>query len=451
MRQLLALLLLVAPVVAELTAANVALLVNPTDPDSERVAAHYQQLRGIPDEHVFRLELPAGDVLPRKVYDEQLVPALREWLAGPERLGVRCLLLVYGMPLKVGQRTPTPEQRAEGETIKPEYDAIEKAWKEKSDRLKELRGKQTQTAEERAEAQQLQQDLNGMRERRGQLRAQFGRVAGRETLASLDSELSLLWWPKYDTYRWVFNALNFTVPTDEQAKAPPTMLTARLDGPTPEIAMRLVTDAVAAEQQGLTGKVYVDARGIRLQTERPDWYGYGGYDESLRDLANVLKEKTDLEVVLNDQKELFQPGDCPDAMLYCGWYKLAHYVDAFDWVPGAVAYHIASSEATTLKQPNSEVWCKKMLEDGVAATLGPVSEPYTVGFPKPYEFFVTLLCGKYTLVETYYRTLLLNSWMTTLIGDPLYNPFKLHPKLTEDLLRTSPPGAPAIRSKESGE
>ena len=84
------------------------------------------------------------------------------------------------------------------------------------------------------------------------------------------------------------------------------------------------------------------------------------------------------------------------------------------------------------------------MEHGVAATLGPVAEPYTIGFPKPYEFFVTLLTGKYTLVETYYRTMMLNSWMTTLIGDPLYNPFGAHPLLKEDLLRLSPKGVPPL-------
>ena len=42
-------------------------------------------------------------------------------------------------------------------------------------------------------------------------------------------------------------------------------------------------------------------------------------------------------------------GNDPDAALYCGWYSLAKYVDAFDWKPGAVAYHLASSEAHTLR------------------------------------------------------------------------------------------------------
>ena len=77
-------------------------------------------------------------------------------------------------------------------------------------------------------------------------------------------------------------------------------------------------------------------------------------------------------------------------------------------------------------------------EAGAAATLGPVAEPYTVGFPKPAEFFGLLTTGQYTLVECYYRTLLLNSWMTVLIGDPLYNPYAHSPKLKAEQVQPSP-------------
>ena len=87
-----------------------------------------------------------------------------------------------------------------------------------------------------------------------------------------------------------------------------------------------------------------------------------------------------MPVVVNDNPELFQPGECPNAALYCGWYSLARYVDAFEWRSGSVGYHIASSECATLKGRGSQVWCKMMLEKGVAATVGPVNEPYVQAF-----------------------------------------------------------------------
>jgi hypothetical protein len=126
---------------------------------------------------------------------------------------------------------------------------------------------------------------------------------------------------------------------------------------------------------------------------------------------------------LDNREAVFGPGDCPDAMLYCGWYSLRKYVDAFTFVPGAVGFHIASFEAISLKRPNERGWCKGLLEDGVAATLGPVAEPYLQSFPPPADFFGLLLTGEFTLAECYAYTVNFNSWMLMLLGDPLYRPF----------------------------
>ncbi len=68
-----------------------------------------------------------------------------------------------------------------------------------------------------------------------------------------------------------------------------------------------------------------------------------------------------------------------------------------------------------------------MLEDGVAATLGPVDEPYAQAFPPPEVFFTLLLDGSYTLAEAYSLSLPFLSWQMVLIGDPLYRPFKHTP------------------------
>lgn len=68
-----------------------------------------------------------------------------------------------------------------------------------------------------------------------------------------------------------------------------------------------------------------------------------------------------------------------------------------------------------------------MLEEGVAATLGPVAEPYLQSFPPPDDFFPLLLRGQQPLLEVYFRTLPSVSWMQILIGDPLYTPFKKNP------------------------
>jgi uncharacterized protein (TIGR03790 family) len=121
--------------------------------------------------------------------------------------------------------------------------------------------------------------------------------------------------------------------------------------------------------------------------------------------------------------KLFAPGACPQTAIYCGWYSLKKYIDAFDFVDGAIGYHIASLEAVGLRDSNSSRWCPAMLKDGITATFGAVAEPYLNSFPEPKAFFRQLFNG-YCLVEAYYRTKPFNSWQLVLISDPLYTPFK---------------------------
>jgi len=246
-----------------------------------------------------------------------------------------------------------------------------------------------------------------------------------ETHASFDSELSLILWPDdYQLLRYQPNYLRAAYDNSELRQTHPTMMVARLDAPTVALAKGLVDTAIKVEQEGLKGKIYLDSRGIGSLDQPTVAQGsYADFDRAVLLAAENLRQNSDMEVVLEETQTLFQEGDCPDAALYCGWYSLGKYVDAFDWAPGAVAYHMASAEARTLRDENSQVWCKRMLEEGVAATIGPVYEPYLIAFPRPNEFFDLLIQGDLTLVECYYRTKPYNSWMMTLIGDPLYRPF----------------------------
>ncbi|HYO23995.1 MAG TPA: TIGR03790 family protein [Lacipirellulaceae bacterium] len=258
------------------------------------------------------------------------------------------------------------------------------------------------------------------------LDTQLASVAKNETGASFDSELSLvLWADDYELLRWQPNYLRAGFEQSGWARMYPTLMVARIDAPSLRLAKGLIDTALEVEAAGLQGKVYLDSRGMgKLDETNVAPGSYPDYDRALLVAAEGFKESTTLEVTLNAGPELFQSGQCPDAALYCGWYSLAKYVDAFEWRPGAVAYHLASAEAGTLRDPNSQEWCKKLIEDGVAATIGPVYEPYLVAFPRPEQFFANLVQGDLTLVECYYRTLPFNSWMMTLIGDPLYRPFK---------------------------
>jgi uncharacterized protein (TIGR03790 family) len=254
-----------------------------------------------------------------------------------------------------------------------------------------------------------------------------------ETYSSFDSELSLLYWPDYPLMRWAPNVLHHQFDGSDARWSKTTLMVARLEAPTIELTRKLIDTAIEVEKAGLDGTLYLDARGLG-QPEAAARGSYADYDQSLRNLAEFLEDHVDRKVVLDNQAKLFQPGDCPQTALYCGWYSLSKYVDAFEWQKGAVGYHIASGEAATLRDPASQVWCKRMLEDGVCATFGPVYEPYLAAFPRPDEFFPLLLSGRYTLVEAYYRTKPFNSWVMVLVGDPLYQPFRDRPAFKlEDL------------------
>ncbi len=258
-----------------------------------------------------------------------------------------------------------------------------------------------------------------------------------ETYSSFDSELSLVLWPEYEALRWQPNYLHYRFDDSPIRRFRPTIMVSRLEAPSLKMTRRIIDDAIAVEKTGLSGKVYLDGRGLAKLDDPVQPGTYQDFDRAVVLAAELIKNHTDLEVVLDTKQALFQEGDCPDAAIYCGWYSLAKYVDAFEWKPGAVAYHMASSEATTLRSPNSQVWCKRMLEDGVTATLGPAFEPYISAFPRPNEFLPLLLSGKFTLVESYYRTKPFNSWTMLLVGDPLYSPFRASPALRMDGLDRS--------------
>ena len=259
-----------------------------------------------------------------------------------------------------------------------------------------------------------------------------------QSLAAVDNELTLIVAGPYQKAGWLPNPFNLRYErlpfiNDVRAK---TVMVGRLDGPTPAIARRLVDDAVETEYSGLTGVFYIDARGLT----GPEQVGnYVWFDHRLLHLYDLVNKYSSLKVVLDKKPEVFPPGSCPNAALYCGWYAAGNYVPAFKWNKGAVGYHVASYEASTLKKPDSNVWCKRMLEEGVAATLGPVTEPLLGSFPLPDQFFPLLMTGKLTLLEVYFLTLPQLSWMQILIGDPLYQPFKNHQAIRVDQIRETPP------------
>jgi uncharacterized protein (TIGR03790 family) len=353
---------LVPAVASALEPSEVLVVANVGAENSLELAEYYMRQRQIPLENLVRINTSRMERCSRQEYDDTIRKPVRQAL---DKLmpasRIRCLVVMYGVPLAI--------------------------------RLTELE-----------EASRL---LGGQTT---------------DTRAAVDSELALVLTDRYPLEGWLPNPyfLGFqgqftTLKRDE------VLLVSRLDGPNPAIVRRLIDDALWAEKNGLQGRAYFDARWAKPDKDKLE--GYALYDASLHDAAAAVRASGRLEVRLDQHEELFRPGDCPKAVLYCGWYSLARYVNAFEWARGAIGFHIASAECATLKEKGSQVWCKRMLEDGVAATIGPVYEPYVQAFPLPELFFRVLTEGYLSLGESYLISLPFLSWQMVLIGDPLYRPF----------------------------
>jgi len=386
---------------------EILVIANKDRTESGRIARYYCSKRGVPDKNILALPLGAklNDTINRDDYEKQLAEPIRKRLLTPEFLGkVRCLLTTYGVPIKVGRRGPLRNQQ---------------------DKLRELKGL---VEREKKKIEQLKQndsadsaEYKQSSRRLAQLQLQIARINGKETNASVDSELSMVLFEDYDLYRWQPNMLK----NDVLGLSFRTLMVSRLDGPDDRIATGLIDKAIEAEKTGLKGVAYIDSRGIM----RNDMYGH--FDQSLRDLAILTGLRMEIPVKEERTAKLFAPDSCRQTAIYCGWYSLKKYVDAFEFVDGAIGYHIASFEAVNLRDPNSSQWCPSMLIDGITATLGAVSEPYLHSFPEPRAFFAELYQG-HCLVEAYYCTKPFNSWQLLLIGDPLYRPFKNNLRKTTD-------------------
>jgi uncharacterized protein (TIGR03790 family) len=245
--------------------------------------------------------------------------------------------------------------------------------------------------------------------------------------AAFDSELAMVEWNVYTHKGFCPNPLYYAVKSHGLW---PTLMVSRLDAPDVSIVKSMITNSIKVEQQGLTGKVVIDSLGVKSGEEKPSQAGYGVYDQYLRDLYTLLKNKTKLDVVIDEKPEVLPANSYDNVALYVGWYSVHNYIPCCKFNPGAVGYHIASYELISLRQPGENGWVHGLLKDGVVGTLGPVAEPFLGTFPHADEYFPLLLTGKLTLAEVYWKTCPAVSWMMACVGDPLYNPYQKNPALT---------------------
>jgi uncharacterized protein (TIGR03790 family) len=380
---------------------EVLVVANRDVPDSISFSNYYMKMRDIPEKNLIALTVPNKEHITGRDYEKYVAVPIRSYLKNKDPFRfIRCLVLMYGIPLKVN-RPHTSETKAELTRLKTKRNDLKKQIEilKKEDRKSEHQENLTTIKKKIVEIQKTNRS------------------------ASLDSEIALVLEGNYELAGWVPNPLFWGYRGKRIDNLPwEALMVARLDGPSDKTVREMINDTLLAEKKGLQGTAYFDARWPEPEERKTS--GYAFYDQSIHRAARLVKKTNVMPVVLNDRQALFQPGDCPEAAIYCGWYSLKKYIDAFVWQPGAVGYHIASGECTTLKKQDSQVWCKRMIEKGVVATLGPVGEPYVEAFPPPEVFFGLLVEGKLTLAECFAASNPFLSWKMVLIGDPLYRPFR---------------------------
>ncbi len=375
----------------ELDARQTVVVANQNVPESVELARHYMTARGIPEENLCILDLPTGETIARRQFEQRLRDPLLEFLRQAELI---------------------EQVKRDVETIGPH----DSGWRTVRHRLRylvSLYGVPLRIAETRPFFIPKLQRL---------LEEPFQRDE-----AAVDSELACLLWDSYEIKGFinnpVYNQLNVSR-SDRQAR--PVLLAARLDGPTPGDVRRMIDDTLSVEPYGLHGRAYIDARSVR----DPD-YLLG--DFWLFEAAERLR-RHGLEISI-DRSETLMPAAYPlaDAAVYLGWYS--EHVSGpflqsdFRFRPGAVAYHLHSTSAKSLRQPG-RYWAGPLIAAGAAAVMGSVNEPY-LSFTPDLQIFADRLAGGYSFGESAYFAQRALSWQITVIGDPLYRPF---PARTDDPL-----------------
>ncbi len=370
--------------------------------DSRSVAEHYAKRRGVPAKQVLGLALPTTENMTRAQYRQELAEPLlkaceardlitfhgliipaEEGRPGrvvnvPVAAKIRYLVLCYGVPLRILR----------------------------DDTLQE------------AGAERLQPPL-------------------RRNEAAVDNELALLpaFWQGYQLAGPTRNPVYDTVDADFIQITNRALMVARLDGPSAAIARGLVDKAMNAEANGLWGRAYFDSRGLTNGN-----YALG--DEWIR-AAYECARRQGFESLLDIGPATFRASmPMPQIALYAGWYD-QHVSGPFtrprvEFMPGAIAYHLYSYSAQTVRAASS--WVGAFLSEGVTATMGCVDEPYLETTPNLAIFFDRLLNHGFTFGEAAYAAQRALSWQTTVVGDPLYRPFGRPAKeLHEDLVRRKSP------------
>lgn len=381
-------------VVASANPGKVVVLANKDLPKSIELAKYYMKKRGIPAQNLIALSLPTDEKISREDYTEKLEEPLKQALRDRNLIKQRMRANIFKGERKIHWATSEVNFFA----------------------LVSMYGVPVRILDTKPKLAQAIQNRTGF----------AGKMMQRNG-AAVDSELSCLLLEDYERAgpfpNPSFNGYGFTQFDNNRV----FIMATRLDGPGPEVVRNMIDGALEAETYGLRGGAYVDKFGI---------YNVGNIwmEEAYQRLKRAGMEIYAHQNPESTWKEEY-PMDTP--AVYFGWY--AKEVDGPFLRPdtrfarGAVAYHLHSFSAMELRSEN-KFWAGPLLARGAAATMGCVDEPYINHTPN-LDIFANRLCMGFTFGESAYMSLSSLSWQVTVIGDPLYVPFK--PNLDQQISQVS--------------
>lgn len=370
---------------------------NGADPLSRDLADFYAEKRGIDHERVVGLNCPTAEEITREEYDTTIAGPLRAifderrwWTRSPDRPGneptsavatnrIRFLVLIRGIPLKIKPTANYP----------------------------------------------------------GDFCSQPSPIKD-QNAACVDSELAVLGLFTHGISGIVPNPTFRSYVRFMEPRPPGILFTGRLDAPTGTMVRRMIDDSLAVEKTGLWGRCYVDGRGMATGSnplaEGDDW---------MKKIATETAPRV-LPTVYDNLPAMFSAAfPMNEAAMYFGWYSEQpagpFTRDDFHFRPGAVACHIHSFSATSVRDP-ARWWVAPLLNRGADAVLGNVYEPY-LSLTTHLDVFADRICDGYTLAESAWEATPALSWMNTVVGDPLYRPGKVWKDLESDIDASDPPAA----------
>lgn len=373
------------------------ILANSDVPESVSLARYYAEKRGIPRSNIVSLSLPTEEQIDIKTYVERIHNPLRKWLRENDWLNA------------VVESTPDSIGREQGRVLghRMEFLVICKGVPLRVNHSDAL------ASPEHVEAfkQELPPDLRAALT--NNLNSFNSYIA--RTQSSVDSEIAALPANNGQLLGFLPNSLYRKMEPDALMKQG-VIKTSRLEGPTFQDARNLIDGALVAEKFGLRGRAYVDTGGP---------YPLGN---NWLDTVKTVFETALFPVDVHAESGTFPEDARFDApALYFGWYAQdvtgPFKIKDFRFPPGAVAVHLHSFSATTLRTADHR-WAGPLVARGAAATIGNVYEP-TLALTHNLDILAMAIMSGWSFGDAAWASTPAVSWQNINIGDPLYRPMKV--------------------------